>query len=127
MLSQANTKVYNLEAMDEGELVAKVCVGGWVLLWCYPTSDDAIMATQVRKEKSQGFTKMMELFEFMRDVATNRSTWTSDEQNMMNIVRKRSENIIEAFTPDIGMQDKTERTGKISVIVQTVLARVLGF
>ena len=85
------------------------------------------MATQVRKEKSQGFTKMMELFEFMRDVATNRSTWTSDEQNMMNIVRKRSENIIEAFTPDIGMQDKTERTGKISVIVQTVLARVLGF
>ena len=85
------------------------------------------MATQVRKEKSQGFAKMMELFEFMRDVATNRSTWTSDEQNMMNIVRKRSENIIEAFTPDIGMQDKTERTGKISVIVQTVLARVLGF
>jgi hypothetical protein len=82
---------------------------------------------QVRKEKSQGFAKMMELFEFMRDVATNRSTWSSDEQDMMNIVRKRSENIIEAFTPDIGMQDKTERAGKISVIVQTVLARVLGF
>ena len=28
LLSQANTKVYNLEAMDEGELVAKVC--GWL-------------------------------------------------------------------------------------------------
>ncbi len=28
MLSQANTKNYTLEAMDEGELVAKV--GGWL-------------------------------------------------------------------------------------------------
>ena len=28
LLSQAKTQVYNLEAMDEGELVAKV--GGWL-------------------------------------------------------------------------------------------------
>ena len=82
---------------------------------------------QVRKEKSNGFAKIMELFTFMRDVVTNKQTWSSDEQKMMTIVKTRSEGIITAFTPEIDTRDRDERAGKIRCLVQTILARALGF
>ena len=70
---------------------------------------------------------MMELFQFMRDVATNKQTWCSEESKMTKIITARSEIIVTTFNPEIDLGTKAERVGKIRSFVQTVLSRALGY
>ena len=90
-----------------------------------PESD---LVDQIRQEKRDTYDAMFALLLFVDDVickAGTSSQW--DEQLILTGIETKVGAVINAFSPGLDIKSRTERAGRLRIVVQRFLSKALGY